>query len=57
MGIRLVSIDDVLDVIYKYENRPIQRTMVYEIEKLNSCISTDEQMIEIQGNKDIDFEE
>lgn len=57
MGIRLVSIDDVLDVICKYENRPIQRTTVYEIEKLNSCISTDEQMIEIQGNKDIDFEE
>ena len=57
MGIRLVSIDDVLDVICKYENRPIQRIMVYEIEKLNSFISTDEQMIELQGNKDIDFEE
>lgn len=57
MGIRLVSIDDVLDIICKYENRAIQKTMVYEIQKLDSCLSTDEQMIEIQGNKDIDFEE
>lgn len=57
MGIRLVSIDDVMEVICKYENRSVQKTMIMEIEKLHSCISTDEQMLEIEGNKDIDFED
>lgn len=55
--IRLVSVDEVKDVICKYENRAIQKTMVYEIEKLNGCIATEEQFLEISGNKDIDFED
>lgn len=55
--IRLVSADDVKAIICKYENRTIQHTMIYEIEKLNGCIATEEQMLEILGNKDIDLED
>lgn len=55
--IRLVSADEVKEIICKYENRIIQRTMIYEIEKLNGCIATEEQMLEIIGNKDIVFNE
>ena len=55
--LRLVSADDVKEIICKYENRTIQRTMVFEIEKLNCCIATEEQMLEILGNKDINFED
>lgn len=55
--IRLVNADDVKEIICKYENRVIQRTMIYEIEKLNSVVSTEEQMLEILGNKDIAFED
>ena len=54
--IRLVSADEVKEIICKYENRIIQRTMIYEIEKLNGCIVTEEQMLEILGNKDINLE-
>lgn len=54
---RLISADDVKDIICKYENKAIQRTMIYEIEKLNGCIATEEQVLEILGNKDINFEE
>lgn len=57
MAIRLVSIDDVEEIICKYENRPIQRTMIYEIEMLNGCLSTEEQMLEILGNKDLELED
>ena len=31
--------------------------MIYEIEKLNGCIATEEQMLEIMSNKDIVFDE
>jgi hypothetical protein len=55
--IRLVSADDVKSIICKYENRTIQRTMIYEIEKLISCIATDEQMLEVLGNAKIELEE
>ena len=55
--IRLVSADEVKEIICKYENRTIQHTMIYEIEKLNGCIATEEQMLEIMGNKDIIFDE
>ena len=41
---RLVSADDIKEIICKYENRVIQRTMIYEIEKLNGCIATQEQI-------------
>lgn len=54
--IRLISADDVKSIICKYENRAIQRTMIYEIEKLNGCPATDEQAMEILGGKDIEFE-
>lgn len=57
MRLRLISADDVKDIICKYENKAIQRTMIYEIEKLNGCIATEEQVLEILGNKDINFEE
>lgn len=57
MSLRLVSADDVKAVICKYENRAIQRTIIFEIEKLNACIATDEQMIEVLGNREIEFEQ
>ena len=55
--LRLVNADDVKSIICKYENRAIQRTMIYEIEKLNGCIATDEQIVEILGNEKIELEE
>lgn len=55
--IRLVSADEVKEIICKYENRAIQHTMIYEIEKLNGCIATEEQMLEIMGDEDIVFDE
>lgn len=57
MGIRLVSADEVKEIICRYENKTIQRTMVFEIEKLRGVISTDEQMIEIMGEKQIEFKD
>lgn len=57
MNLRLVSADDVKDIICRYENRTIQRTMIYEIEKLNGCIATEEQALGILGEKDIEFED
>lgn len=55
--IRLVSADEVKAMICKYEKRIIQRTMIYEIEKMNGCIATEEQMLEVLGNKEVDFED
>lgn len=55
--IRLVSADDVKDIICRYVKGSLQHTMVYEIEKLDGTISTQEQMLEILGNRDIDFED
>ena len=57
MTVRLVNIDDVKDIICKYENRALQKTMVYEIEKLNSCSATEEQFLQILGDKPLKFEE
>lgn len=51
--LRLISADAVKEIICKYENRPIQRTMIYEIEKLNGCVATEEQMMQILGDEDI----
>ncbi len=50
--LRLVSADAVKEIICKYENHAIQKTMIWEIEKLTGCIATDEQMVEILGNDD-----
>ena len=44
-------------IICKYENRSIQKTMIYEIEKLNGCIATEEQLLEILGNKEVNFDD
>ena len=55
--IRLVSADDVKDLICRYVNGSLQHTMVYEIEKLDGTISTQEQMLEILGNSELEFEE
>lgn len=51
--LRLVSADAVKEIICKYENRAIQRTMIYEVEKLPGVVSTDKQMIELLGNDDV----
>ncbi|QJU14148.1 hypothetical protein HL650_06545 [Blautia pseudococcoides] len=51
--LRLVSADAVKDIICRYENRNIQKTMVWEIEKLTGVVATDEQLLEILGNDDI----
>ena len=50
---RLVSIDQVADVICKYENRNIQKTMIYELGKLISVPATEEQFFQIKGEEDI----
>lgn len=55
--LRLVSADAVKDIICRYENRSIQKTMVYEIEKLTGVAATDEQLLEILGNDDIKMED
>ena len=55
--IRLVSADAVKEIICKYEQTAVQRTMVFEIEKLPGVIATDEQMADILGSDDIEFEE
>ena len=57
MNLRLVSVDAVKNIICKHENRAIQRTMIFEIEKLNGCLATEEQALEILGNADMEFEE
>lgn len=57
INLRLVSADDVKNIISKYENGTIQHTMIYEIEKLRGCIATEEQGLEILGNEDVDFED
>lgn len=57
MNVRLVAEDDVLAIISKYENRAIQRTIVYEILMLPGCLATEEQALEILGSKEIEFED
>lgn len=54
--LRLVSADAVKEIICKYENRSIQRTMVYEVEKLTSVVATDEQMMAILGSDDVQLD-
>ncbi|WP_373125241.1 hypothetical protein [Blautia producta] len=55
--LRLVSADAVKDIICRYENRNIQKMMVWEIEKLTGVVATDEQLLEILGNDDIKMED
>lgn len=57
MSLRMVSADEVKEIICKYENGAIQRKMIVAIEMLDGCISTEEQMLQILGNKEIEFEE
>ncbi|MEY8421404.1 hypothetical protein AALB52_01465 [Lachnospiraceae bacterium 38-14] len=57
MSLRLVSADEVKEIICKYENGAIQRKMIVAIEMLDGCISAEEQMLQILGNKEIEFEE
>lgn len=57
MNLRLVSVDAVKDIICKYENRIIQRTIIFEIEKLNGCLATEEQALEILGNTNMEFDD
>lgn len=54
---RLVSFDQVADIICKYENRSIQKTMIYELGKLSSVPATEEQLMEIRGNEAITFDD
>ena len=57
MSLRMVSADEVKEIICKYENGAIQRKMIVAIEMLDGCISAEEQMLQILGNKEIEFEE
>ena len=57
MPLRLVSADAVKNIICKYENRTIQRTMIYEIEKLNGCLATQEQVMDMFENEDVEFQD
>jgi hypothetical protein len=56
-GMRLISADDVKAIICKYENREIQHNIIFDIERLNGCLATDEQMLQILGSKNIQFTE
>jgi len=56
VGLRLVSADAVKEVICKYENRNIQKTMVWEVEKLTGVLATDKQMMEILGGENISLD-
>lgn len=58
MALRLISEDEVMEIICKYENRAKeQHMMVYEITMLNSCIATEEQMLHILGEKELQLED
>ncbi len=55
--LRLVSEDDVAKIICKYENSAIQKTMIYELSMLNGCLATEEQFLEILGNRELELED
>lgn len=57
MNLRLVSADAVKAIICKYEKRSIQRNMIFEVERLNGCIATQEQMIKILGEETVILED
>lgn len=39
-----------------YLTKPPDQEGIYEIEKMNGCVATEEQTLEILGNKELDFE-
>ena len=56
-GLRLVSADAVKDIICQYENRAIQKTMVYKVDCLPGCLATEEQMLDILGDEEMKVED
>lgn len=54
--IRLLSEEQVLDIICKYEDGSKQKTMVYEISKLVGVLATEEQFLTIKGEEDLNLE-
>lgn len=54
---RLVNIDDVLDIICKYENRNIQKMMVYKVGCLPSVEASEKQFLEIVGEQEMVFDD
>lgn len=52
----LTRLEKIASDIMSYENRTIQRTMVYEAEKMPGVVATDEQMLEILGDSDIQLD-
>lgn len=56
-NLRLVSADAVKEIISKYEHRKLQRSMIFEIERLPGCLATQEQVTEIVGDEDIKFQD
>lgn len=56
-GLRLVSADAVKDIICQYENRAIQKTMVYKVDCLPVCLATEEQMLDILGDEEMKVED
>lgn len=58
MNVRLVSVDDVLEIISKHvTGGSLQKILVWEITKLNGCLATEEQALSILGEKEIIFED
>ena len=56
--LRLVSEDEVAAIICKHENRnKEQHMMIYELTMLNSCLATEEQFLQILGNKALTLED
>lgn len=55
---RLVSEDDVAAIICKYENRSKeQHMMIYQLSALVGCLATEEQMLQILGEKELQLED
>lgn len=55
--LRLVSADEVKALICKYVKNFVQNPLIYEIELLNGCPATENQMLEILGNAEASLED
>lgn len=56
--LKLVSADEVAAIICKHENRAKEQyNMIYELTMLNGCLATEEQLLQILGDKELQLED
>lgn len=55
--VRLVKADDVKDIICKYENRSVVKTMIFAVENLPAYIIAGEEAMRFLGQTDIKFDD